>query len=219
MDENPVTGHRGAWLAHHGLRVSLPLLRGLYVGVALLGLLATPVVTLLWAPVVGVAIAGLFVSIVCYCDPRWYTRRIIAGVAVAGAVFLPFVGGLTLLQGIGGVLGVVFLSLVAVAVSGWVHRFSIGTGTPADRGAATDLDVLQEMVHVVPLEVLFTEWRACQGEPAAGDGDRRHARTAIRAMLLDEMERRDAEGFARWLGQGATEPPDGYIRDDQGLAA
>lgn len=225
MDRDQATLHRGARLAQQGMRVSVPVVRRLYVGVALLGLLATPLVTLLWAPVVGVAVAGLYVSIVCFADPRWYTRRLVTATGVVGTGFLPFVAGLALLQGFGGFVGVLFLSLLALAVASWVHEFSTDFGTAPRSRAVTDLDVLQEMLHVVPLEVLFSEWRAAQADPTAGSDDRADPGAAtqacarIRAMLLDEMERRDATGFKRWLEQGATDPPDGYIRDDQGLAA
>lgn len=222
MARQETTRNRGAGLAVQGKRVSVPVLRWLYTGTALLGLLATPLVTLLWAPVVGVAFAGLYVSIVCFADPRWYTRRLVTATCWVGTGFVPFVIGLALLQGLGGFVGVVFLSLLAIAVTSWVHEFINDFGGHPRRHAAIDLDVVRETLHAVPLAVLFAEWRASQGDPPAGSTDnvdRGRARAQVRAMLLDEMERRDATGFARWLEQGATEPPDAYIRDDQGLPA
>jgi hypothetical protein len=33
----------------------------------------------------------------------------------------------------------------------------------------------------------------------------------MRELLIDEMQRRDPAGTARWLSEGHAEPPDEYI--------
>lgn len=206
------TGHHGSRLAHDALHLSMPLLRCLYVGVAMLGLIGTPLVALLWAPVIGMSVAAVVASIVGYCDSRWYAPRLLVTVCLVGAGAVPFVVGLALLQGVGRVVGALFFLLLSVAVMSGVHGLSTGDTTARAQVGARDDEKLSHALRLVALEVLFTQWWSAliraRGESA--EGGRRRAR--LRTALLDEMERRDGEGFRRWLQEGAAEAPDRYLR-------
>lgn len=209
----------GSRVAHRARQVSVSLLRGIYVCGVLIGLMVTPLMALLWAPVLGVGIAALFASFVCYCDPRWYAPRILVAMSVVSAGAVPFASGLALLGGIGRAVALAFFLLLAVAVMSCVHAFSGGPPTADNQVVAHDPGVLTQTFSSVPLEELFTHWQALQGGSLAGDHGVSPGVAALRAVVLDEMERRDPEGFARWLSEGAAEAPDRFIRGDRGLAA
>lgn len=90
-----------------------------------------------------------------------------------------------------------------VPVTGIGHPVALGmpTGTPVGAG--------------LPTSALADEWvrtgRALRGplEPATRQG-----LVVRRSQLLDELERRDPEGFARWLAAGPLDSadPTGFVR-------
>lgn len=206
-------------VADRARRISVPLLQAIYVGVAMIGLVVTPLMSLLWAPVLGVSVAALFASFVCYCDPRWYAPRILVTITVVTAGAVPFVGGLALLGGVGRAVALVFFLVLAVAVMSSVHALNRGPTTAEGRVVAHDLGVLVQALSSVPLDDLFRHWQASQGRSLTGDHEVSARVAALRAAVLDELERRDPEGFSRWLQEGAAEAPDRFIRGDRGLAA
>jgi hypothetical protein len=93
-----------------------------------------------------------------------------------------------------------------------------GDGDPAPVLPAALLSRAQHPVSLLSTAVLGTEWLrttaalACPLEPAARQAIIRH-----RQETLDELERRDPAGFARWLGAGAAtdSDPATFVRADR----
>jgi hypothetical protein len=92
-----------------------------------------------------------------------------------------------------------------------------GDGGPAPMVLARRSDGSELPVSVVPTAVLGREWLettmtlACRLEPAA-----RQAIIRRRQETLDELERRDPAGFARWLtaaGAGEGSDPASFVRN------
>jgi hypothetical protein len=91
-------------------------------------------------------------------------------------------------------------------------------GDPAPGLAAAWLSHRQPPVSLLPTSVLGSEWLqtssalACPVEPAA-----RQEIIRRRQETLDELERRDPAGFARWLAAGAAtdSDPAAFVRGDR----
>jgi len=170
-------------------------------------LLGVPVMT-----VTGVAAAVYFLWL---CQQGW-SRHLLTGAATVSAAAVPFFYGLHALQGPGGVIALVLVWLGSVVFTDWVSRLDIDPTTPVPT-VSTDQtvgaeDSLRELLRVMPLDTVFSQWRALH-EPASAGGSVSRAR----AVVLDEMQRRDPAGFAGWLADGATGPPEHHIRGDEGL--
>lgn len=143
-----------------------------------------------------------------------------AAVTVAGGLVLT---GLVVLLGAAGALAIAVL-LAAVV---WIRR---GRGVPQDRvtvqsaaaARAEDVRSAARPPQVVPGELSTPElclaWRrsyvALLDVPA---GPGRCEIVRIRERLLDEIERRDRDGFTRWLETGARagSDPGRYLATDR----
>ncbi len=209
---------RGGWaepLARAGAR----LLRTLYVGTALLGLLVTPpLVVLVVVPVLTVTAVVLLAGFLWYIEDRWPTRSTLTTTAVVTAALIPFGQAVQALQSVGTAVGLVVVGLLIVLGMRWLS----GQAAQAGRAATLAREVggtesLRDLLQVMPMETLLAEWRTLHEAP----GDRLPAPEAVatRSLLLDEMQRRDPDGFATWLDAGASGPPDEHVRDDGGLPA
>ena len=138
------------------------------------------------------------------------------------------VGVIMLVSGVGVLAGgmvAVLVSGLAVVVGAAVcllraRRADAKAPGPApgrgDGGPVPLLPARSELpVSLIPTAVLGSEWLrttatlACRLEPAV-----RHVIILRRQETLDELERRDPEGFARWLaaGTGADSDPAGFVR-------
>ncbi|MGW4394184.1 hypothetical protein ACWEHA_02775 [Amycolatopsis nivea] len=109
--------------------------------------------------------------------------------------------------------------LAAGVWSGWRVR----TGRPTtsrrrQRGKSTPVEDVRpcpDPVDSLPLDQLCLLWRRSFLElQRAADERTRHAVVAARQAYLDELERRDRPGFARWLDSGARAAgdPSRYVR-------
>lgn len=187
-----------------------------YVTIAALGaLVAPPMSILLGVPVMtvsGVAAAAYFLWL---CQQVW-SRHLLTGAATVSAAAVPLFYGLHALQGPGGVIALVFVWLGSVVLIDWVSRLEIDPTTSVPT-VSTDQtvgaeDSLRELLRVMPLDAVFSEWRALHEPPSAGASVSR-----ARAVVLGEMQRRDPAGFAGWRADGRTGPPEHHIRGDEGL--
>ena len=185
---------------------------------------------------VAVAVAGVLAG----CMAAGITRETPAGsrsrstfeaAALAGATT---VGVLLLLAGIAALAGgaVAFLVVGAVLLGLLVSRLvhvrgtaarSVPPGSPAvlphpavarPAGPAAELASLLPPVQVLPTAALGQEWLRTNailaGHLAA---PARASLVARREEALDELERRDPAGFARWLAAGPalSSDPAGYV--------
>jgi hypothetical protein len=186
--------------------------------------------------VVAVGVAGVLAG----CMAAGVAREAPAGtrsrspLEMAASVGAATVGTLLVLAGIAALAGgaVTALTVVAALVVGLVVRLSRGSGPAArssadhavaprrpsaDRAAhprAAELAGLLPPVAVLTTAELGQEWTRTTAVLAGPlDPAAREALVARREETLDELERRDPAGFARWLGAGPTlsSDPAGYV--------
>ncbi len=162
------------------------LLHVLYTATVLLGLLVTPVyAALVLAPALGLGAAAVhaeFHRSLTGTGPTW-DRLMLTAVAAAG--FVPFTQGLQLLQSAGVVVGVLVVALFPALVGTGIRSL-----VSAASAGSTGEQTLSELLRVLPLDMLVTEWRALhlgsyQGSPEA---------ERYRGVLLDELCRRRVRG-------------------------
>lgn len=204
----------------HGLqRASTALLRALFTGTALLGLLFTPpLLSLVLAPVLAGGAAALLALFVRYLQDRWPTRQALATAAAVTLALLPFGHAVLALQAWGRVIALLVLVLLIVAaisaLTACGQRAPRISPSHLPRGA----DVrLRELLQVLPLRTLLAEWRALSRLQPYAPVDAVVA-VELRSLLLDELQHRDPAAFSRWLSSGAASPPDEHFRDEQEAA-
>lgn len=135
-----------------------------------------------------------------------YERGFVTGAnTVAGCLIV--VGLMAIL---GAAIGLLLATVVAgVAWTGWLNRRRARSA--AGPFPEAELDSQVERVRVLPaapaelpIEQLFLAWRHSYTALLDTDpGSAREHIVAIRAGYLDELERRDEQGFSRWLETGA----------------
>ena len=176
------------------------------VAVALLGAVVTPALGMLViAPLVGTVLAGALALV----DPDFprdtSSRRGVVYAAAAGVLLVPLANGLVALGSLGGVVLLVLLALGPL----------VATDGPVDEaGEVPSPGVLAELLPALPTAQLLAEWRA--SEALVGSPSRQAAAAEVRALLLDELSRRDPDGVAGWLGAGGS--PESYISPDRDRA-
>jgi hypothetical protein len=156
-------------------------------------------------------------------EPR---RRSVLESALLGAagtvVALLVLGGTAMLAG-----GAVAVLLVGVSGAGWAanrwlrrRRLRVALAGPATRpavGPVAPLPGPARTVDALSTGNLAEEWLRT-GSPLQGvlTPAARQALVARRAQLLDELERRDPSGFARWMAAGplASADPAGFVRSE-----
>ena len=203
-------------------------------GVAGCGFLALAAGVVLHGPylLVPLIAAGLVACVACGVrEERGRTAAVTAVVAAAATVAaVMVVTGLTLLAG-GPVAATVTLAAAAAGGVGWLlkgmrrRRGGAAVVAPARAGSGAAPEPLPARpdrsplpVSLLPTPALGTEWvrstasLAGRLEPAA-----RQEIVRRRAEALDELERRDPSGFARWL---TAEPrlhsdPAAFVRGDR----
>ena len=189
-------------------RACTTVLRVLYVGTALVGLLFTPpIVSLVLVPLLAGASVVLLASFVWYVEEHWPTRETLTTAAVASAALLPFGVAVQVLETVGEVMAFAVLALLTVACVEEVSQSAGRLDGPPPEGGA-DLDV--ERLGELPVHQLLAHWRSV-GRLTPGTGA-----AALRAALLDELQRRDPAAFSAWLSTGAAGPPDEHFRHDSG---
>lgn len=193
------------------------LLRAVYLAAAVLGTAVTPpLILVVFVPAAGLTgFAGTVLN--CwYLTGRWPDRRPSGSVALLAATAAPFFHAVELLGRVGDLLAVALSGLLALLWLSWL-RLTAATPCPeaADAGAQGrpgGEQSLRELLHVLPLEILCSEWRGHQQDAlrtgAAPDPVLARAQQAV----LQELARRDPAGFRRWVAQGAADSPESYLR-------
>jgi hypothetical protein len=199
------------------VRAGSNLLRTLYIAVALIGMLVTPpIVVLFVVPVLTVSAVVLLAGSIRYCQQRWPTSRTLTGIAGPTVALVPFQHGIDLLDGAGTVILLVVLALATVVGAASLHGLNIDADSaPAPDSTADREQSLRELLHVLPLETVLREWRTLQHPTRRTRQPDPTPVVQARRLLLDEMQRRDPAGFAAWLAAGGNQPPDGHIHDDR----
>ena len=211
----PPSGTSGTWGLWRGpLRMVRSVALVIYAGLTANGALLSPRSSLalggLFAFTGAALVASLHRCAVDGLSPL--PHPLVAGI---GAGCLPAaVAGTTTLGARAGM--VVGLGLVLGAVVGGHWIGSPPARSPVPPTPATDRvkdeQSLRQILRAVPTDVLCAEWRNTQA-PGGALGSEFVVDIRMRDMLIDEMQRRDPAGTARWLSEGAGELPDGYIRE------
>ena len=178
------------------------------------------------------ALAGCVAAGVARETPGQARRSTVETAGLAAAVtvgVLLVVSGTAVLAG-----GAAALLLVGALIAGWAgsrwyrdRRLVAGSGVaapswPGAPSAAGPSWPPSPPVSGLPIAALGEEWlqtgAALQGRLAPAARQRLVVR---RAHLLDELERRDPAGFARWLAAGPLHAgdPAGFVRSDPPRAA
>jgi hypothetical protein len=215
-----------------------PLGRCLFgLGLGLGGLLAVAGALFLRGPgLVAVGVAGGVAAILAAGIVREVPgrgRQIAA--RAAGRAALGTVAVLLVVSGLSFVAGGVVAALVSVAVAAavlvvwlprlrrrWPARAAAVEGVAVGPAPVVDPFTALPPVAVLSTSALGREW--LRTTTALADGLQPAARAALvqrRQEALDELERRDPDGFARWLSAGADRGSDpaqfvrGDVRGDQ----
>jgi hypothetical protein len=145
------------------------------------------------------------------------------GVLLVVAGIAALAGGLVAALTAGGVLLVVLVARLARGRGPAVRSTADRTGAtrhpsaqePARHGAPAGLSSLLPPVAVLTTAELSEEWTRTSAILAGRlDAAARASLVARREEALDELERRDPPGFARWLAAGPTHSSDpaGYVQ-------
>jgi hypothetical protein len=178
---------------------------------------------------VGVAglLAGMTAAAIAHDTPNHSLRSTVEAAVFAAA---GTVGALLVVSGTAALLGgPVTVGLIAVTVLGWLLRCGRRSDAEAARAGArrkrpkpevAPLSLLVDPADVGPVSGLSTpalglEWlRTSAALAGALDAASRRAIVERREATLDELERRDPDGFGRWLALG-PEPdsdPAAFVR-------
>jgi hypothetical protein len=209
----------GSRWVQRAVRLAQQVMCALYIAVALVGVPVTrPMLLLTAAPAVGCIAAGLLAGLLRLCEQRPPARRTMMVTAGAAAAIVPFDEGMQLLQGLGTAIAVTLLVLMSIV--GNYRMNELAVRARADATGAGGAESYAELLHVVSLDTVFGEWRALEEGVAIRTGEEHGPDVMqVRALLLDEMQRRDPVGFGRWLDDGAADDPERHIQVDRGLAA
>ena len=219
-DRSPPAAHGPADPPGWAPRLARRVLLSVFAVGALLGLVVCPpLVTFVVAPVAA-ALAAVATSSLYRAVEQRAPLRVLLWVGSVVAGMPPFLAGLHLLGVVGGGLAVVSLGLLAVLAADSIARLD---AAPRERPPSTGLSdpedaELRRLLHALPGDLLFEEWRASHGFIAGRQGGPQYAAAVrLRELLLDEMDRRDPDGVERWLDDGAWLPPEHQIRGDRDL--
>lgn len=197
---------RGHWRT--AVRWARALVLVAVVAISLLGAVVTPLLGMLViAPLLGAFLAGSLALVDTDFPRETSARRGVAYSAVAGVLLVPLANGLVGLGTLGGAIVLGLLVLAPLLVVDW------GT-SPASPATEAALMPLRELLPVLPTAQLLDEWRMT--EDLLGSPSHHATAAGVRALLLDELSRRDPEGVAGWLAAGGPSP-DLHIRADRGL--
>lgn len=190
---------------HVLVRTGRAALVGSTLALALLGaLVGPPSAVLVWAPGMAV-VAAVVVAVVDPDFPRTPGSRRAAWLAgLAGFLLVPYTSGLGMLDAAGAVVVVLQLTMGALWAVDRIAAMPERTGAEALR---RDVVYLRRVLPELPVEMLLREWRE-SGARLGPDTDAgtRAAAAELRALLLDELARRDPEAVERWLRTGGGDP-------------
>jgi hypothetical protein len=188
------------------------------VGVALVGaLFGSALATFLVAPAVG--LFGACQTAVLHPDfpARPSARRAVVMSGLGWALTVPYAMGVAALGVVGAMLTVALVLIGALVLMGALGDGCRDDATPSSPGA--DATLLSELVRGLPTSTLLEEWQSSEAVlDDTTDPESRAAAIQLRALLLEEMSRRDPAGVARWLQEGAGGLPDRHIGGDSGPA-
>ncbi|RBY88894.1 hypothetical protein DQ244_13920 [Blastococcus sp. TBT05-19] len=199
-------GPRGGWSTPRraAVRAGRVLVGTVVVATAMFGAVVTPwAVMLLGAPALGLLAAGTVAS----ADPGFPrepgSRRVVVHVAAGGVLAVPFGAALPALGGLGGAV-----VLVVLVVGSLVAADALAA---AERGSRAE-DAAE--LGALPTEEVVRQWLAT--EERLRSPRHRGEAAEVRALLLDELARRDPQGVAAWLAAGGASPAP-YIRTGRDL--
>jgi hypothetical protein len=178
------------------------------VAVSLPGVLVTPPwVMASLAPLIGLFAAGAVLTAAPAGPVPLRARRTAVVMGVGGVLAVPLASGLGLLGGVGLALGAVLVVL---------GTFVLGDCLAGSSAAARvdELTRLLELFPSLPTGHLLRAWRVTEEALQDGSAGPDRARAVqVRAVLLEELTRRDPGGVARWIRSGGGSPED-FIRAD-----
>ena len=209
---NGPRAHAWPWTA---LTRLAPVLLTVVVAVALLGAVITPPVTMLFlAPALGVVFATHAALAQAAFPGGASVGRTALLAGVGGTLLVPFAAGIGFLGMVGGMVLLALAAMAGGAALGWIGRRPGKHDGPA--AGEADPARLRERVRDLPTRALLTQWRWSGAQLRSGtDPERRMALVRLRALVLDELSRRDPAGIERWLEDGGRDDLDRHIAADR----
>ncbi len=205
VDSGPSTGGRKIWQA--AIRTGRVVGTAGFVSVALWGAVVLPAeVMVLVAPATGAFVGGIAGMLHPGFPRSPQARRVAAYAVAAGVLLVPFLVGLSSLGAAGAAL---FLGLLLVGLLVLEDRLSAAP----DAGGGRDDTALRELLPRLSTTYLLEEWHASEALLVDDHGTAVH----VRALLLDELTRRDPAGVQRWL-TSRDRSPESYIDPGRDLA-
>jgi hypothetical protein len=196
-------------------RASRVILLAAFVAVALLGAAVTSALTLF---VLGPATGAFFASKVARTRDGFRHRhsvdRSVIWSGVGGMLLVPYFAGITMLGAVGRGLTLALLALCAgeitIRIRSWDHQAHLSTQGGTDMGTmapSVGLSPTGELMGSMVTSRLLEQWHSSEEELYGGDPHRRLAAVQLRALLLDELSRRDPAGIERWVMDDGVGPP------------
>ena len=186
-------------------RVVVP---GSVVGVALLGALFEPRLSMAGALFLGVLATGVVALVHPDFPAQVSARRAVVLAAFWGVVAAPFGAGVVALGNGGAAVVLLILVLIPLWVAGQVLEDD-------QQWTEDDLARLRTALPDLPTPTLLDLWRdtdrAVHGTSASPERERA---VELRALLLDELAERDPSGVDAWLRHPGSRP-DAYIGGDR----
>ncbi|MGY1835483.1 hypothetical protein ACI79P_10260 [Blastococcus sp. SYSU DS0510] len=174
-------------------------------GPALVGALVAPwQVTLVHGPTLGLLLGGTLALADGGFPREAASRRLVLRAAGAGILLVPFGAALPVLGSLGGLV-----VLVLLVVGSLVAADRLAEDAAAEVGAAAGV---ADVLPVLPTAELADRW--VETEEILRSGQHRDRVVEVRALLLDELSRRDPEGVAAWVAAGGRSPRP-YLRADR----
>ena len=190
-----------------------------FVAVALLGAAATSALTLF---VLGPATGALFASQVALTPEGFRDHHSVRRCAIwsgaGGMLLVPYVAGVTMLGAVGTVLTLALLALCAGEIFIRIrdHQAHSSTHGGTERGImerSVSLSPTGELVGSMATSRLLEQWHTSEEELYCGDPYRRLAAVQLRALILDELSRRDPAGVERWVMEDGVGLPPRHVEN------
>ncbi|WP_380173147.1 hypothetical protein ACFEMC_02135 [Kineococcus sp. DHX-1] len=194
---------------------------------AVVGAVATPATILLSAALVSLVLLVLPAVTTPASTRHPQTVRRTRGLLLAAVAVGPLVAGAHEAGVPSQLLSAAVLGVGSAVVVRWLTSWEASAApTPRDATPVPAVDVRQspdalaDLFGVLPLEALFTEWRALRTASEDAPGAERGRLVGALSLLLTELHRRDPQAARRWLSESPTEPPDRWFDDEpRGQAA
>jgi hypothetical protein len=140
-------------------------------------------------------------------------------------LLVPYVAGVTMLGAVGTVLTLALLALCAGEL--FIRMWSLEHQAQSSSHGDTETRIMEPSVSLSPTgelagfmatSRLLEQWQSSEEELYGGDPHRRLAAVQLRALILDELSRRDPARIERWVIEDGEGLPPRHLDNGRGEA-